>query len=58
MRAVLLHAQEFKAGKSPIMLATDVAARGLGMQTPSWVSQTALFMRILTTREGHVWKKS
>jgi hypothetical protein len=23
-------AQEFKAGKSPIMLATDVAARGLG----------------------------
>jgi superfamily II DNA/RNA helicase len=25
-----LGAQEFKAGKSPIMLATDVAARGLG----------------------------
>jgi hypothetical protein len=24
--------QEFKAGKSPIMLATDVAARGLGMR--------------------------
>ena len=22
--------QEFKAGKSPVMLATDVAARGLG----------------------------
>lgn len=40
---MLLRAQEFKAGKSPIMLATDVAARGLGMQTPLWVSQKCHF---------------
>ena len=30
--------KEFKTGKNPILIATDVAARGLGMYSPPSVS--------------------
>ncbi len=35
--------QEFKAGKNPIMLATDVAARGLGTARTRCALQVANF---------------
>lgn len=45
---------EFKAGKSPIMTATDVAARGLGMPSRRKLNDFTLYSRVSVSTFEHV----